>query len=393
VGAINEIDSELAEIASISQYGIISDGVTDQTAEIIDLFTALGDNFKGTLLIPYNTLFDIMSVYGAMPVGVNVFDKSLINQNYAVGNRTKPIVFGSRDTDSDDSHYQIVSGHHAILLMNNLGIAKKTDGTPTDSASKGKISRCFAGGFLTNGTKGPRLFAMETFSKLPSVNKWAISLNQIRKLSEPDGAEIGDTIEVITEDGYLGIGVVPAYNLHVRNKTSNTSLTTIIKAENTNNSSVSGINLSNKKADGTVMERKINHSNTGILQIRKLDDSGSNLDITDTYINPKVTLGIGNTSRVWGSAVDGDTTPSISGVGGLVIANTVATTITNFDGELAGENPEITLIFTSANTTIQNGTIRLKDHVNWTPTVNSTLTLFKNGALSTAWFEKCRSQY
>lgn len=82
---------------------------------------------------------------------------------------------------------------------------------------------------------------------------------------------------------------------------------------------------------------------------------------------------------------DGDTTPSVAGRNVFRTVNTGATTITDFDDGVDGQ--EITVIFSDANTTVSDaGNLALS--AAFTSTANDTLTLIRRG---TVWFEKCRS--
>ena len=88
----------------------------------------------------------------------------------------------------------------------------------------------------------------------------------------------------------------------------------------------------------------------------------------------------------WLTAADGDTTPSVLNAKRLVLSNTGATTVSNFDDAKDGQ--EITLFFTNGNTTVNQSNAYLAGGVNFTGTANDTLTLVKRGIY---WYEKCRS--
>lgn len=84
---------------------------------------------------------------------------------------------------------------------------------------------------------------------------------------------------------------------------------------------------------------------------------------------------------------DADATPSVSGGYIFVEVNTGATTITNFDDMQDGQ--EITLLFTTANTTIQdNANVQLAGGANFVGTANDVLILKKIG---TTTYEISRS--
>jgi hypothetical protein len=84
---------------------------------------------------------------------------------------------------------------------------------------------------------------------------------------------------------------------------------------------------------------------------------------------------------------DGDTTPSVAGGKVFKTSNTAATSITFFDDPIEGQ--EITIIFGDANTTLVAGTtVKLKDGLNYTGTLNGTIQLIYQGG---TWYETGRS--
>lgn len=88
----------------------------------------------------------------------------------------------------------------------------------------------------------------------------------------------------------------------------------------------------------------------------------------------------------WLTAADGDTSPSVASAKNIVLANTSATTITNFDNGVDGQ--EITLFFTNGNTTVNRDNAFLNGNVNFVGSANDTLTLIKKDPY---WYEKSRS--
>lgn len=94
---------------------------------------------------------------------------------------------------------------------------------------------------------------------------------------------------------------------------------------------------------------------------------------------------LGLVNRV-GTYTPGDTTPSVSGVSTMLIANSSATTITNFTGGVAGQ--VIFLRFNDSNTTVDRSNAYLAGGANFVSTADDTLTLISNGTL---WFEISRS--
>ncbi len=89
-------------------------------------------------------------------------------------------------------------------------------------------------------------------------------------------------------------------------------------------------------------------------------------------------------------AVDQDTTPEVNGYSTVVLSNTVATTITDFDtSEL---DKELVIVATNNNTTIQsNANIILDGSTNITLNTNDVLTLRKIADVGDFWIEVGRS--
>ena len=111
----------------------------------------------------------------------------------------------------------------------------------------------------------------------------------------------------------------------------------------------------------------------------------ANLTYDGTNLSVLGTASAGHVYRQ-GTYTDGATTPSVAGVSFLYIANTSATTITNFTGGVSGQ--VITLIFSNANTTINRSNAYLSLGVNFVSTARDTLTLIYYGVL---WYEVSRS--
>jgi hypothetical protein len=95
------------------------------------------------------------------------------------------------------------------------------------------------------------------------------------------------------------------------------------------------------------------------------------------------TLGVAVKTGVY---TPGDTTPSVSGVSFLNIANSGATSITNFTNAVEGQ--VLMLLFQDSNTTITRNNAYLSGGTNFTSTANDTLTLIYS---SPNWYEIARS--
>lgn len=97
------------------------------------------------------------------------------------------------------------------------------------------------------------------------------------------------------------------------------------------------------------------------------------------------------TTRAIVTASDGDTTPDVSSCDILVLNNSAATTITDFDGgsQTLDDGQELTVEFTNGNSTLQNNAaIKLAGAADFVGTMNDTLTLIRRNGV---WKEKARS--
>jgi hypothetical protein len=133
---------------------------------------------------------------------------------------------------------------------------------------------------------------------------------------------------------------------------------------------------------------KVNNGNLVVGTAGKgLADSAGNLKlaVTTTSVDASSVLSGGLTNRK-GTYTDGATTPSVAGVSYLIIANTSATSITNFTGAVEGQ--VLFLRFNDSNTTITRNNAYLAGSANFTSAQNAILVLIYEGA---AWFEVCRS--
>lgn len=116
------------------------------------------------------------------------------------------------------------------------------------------------------------------------------------------------------------------------------------------------------------------------------DSSGNlKLAITTTSVAASSVLSGGLTHRL-GTYSAGETTPSVTGVSHLDIANASPTTITNFTGAVRGQM--LLLLFRDGNTTITRANAYLAGAVDFTSANRATLLLMSDGSF---WYEVCRS--
>jgi hypothetical protein len=366
--------SQLEDIATVNvkNYGIISNGTTDQTSALVDLFTTTLVNFKGNILIPFNTKFNIQTVFSNAPINAFIEDKSMINMYNSESYKQRYYNIGENGRVDNDFITQLISGHHPALVLNNIG----TSGT--DSASKARNSIIYAHGFNTDGTLKSHMIQQVYNDGL----KWIWGLRILKKYLD-DETPLDSTIIAFDENGNFGLnGLISGYNHSIRNFSSDTSTNTGSIISNTNNNSTSTHTFEAKKSDGTVIRYslRINADDTFTIvknaeNLIRFSDRG--VEFTKAkIINWKIISG---------------STPDVSSGVDFFVNNTSVTSITNF---INSGNQEIRLIFQNANTTLihNSSLLRLKGGVNWNPSQYSSITLVKNGSVTGAWIETSRNE-
>jgi hypothetical protein len=225
-------------------------------------------------------------------------------------------------------------------------------------------------------------------------NKQAYALFHGSILSPTSGAEQGQlhfetaTAGALTEKMIIGttnlvineIGAV--FNVRIEGDTD----ANLFYTDATNSRVGIGIVTPAEKLD---VVGKIKVSDNIVIGTSGKGITDSTAALTSTYNSTGITTNGTNTAgqvyRV-GTYTDGDTTPTVLGVSHMVIANTGATSITNFTNSVDGQI--LTLLFNDSNTTITRNNAYLSGGVNFVSTNNDTLTLISNGGL---WYEVSRS--
>lgn len=157
--------SKNEDTLDMRDFGLVVDGLTDQTATINAKLAALGAaGFRGWIKIPYNTKFDVPTVYAAVPTGIILDDESSINWGQPPSYKNKFRIMYSGDLVADDTQQVIASGHHPALMLLNMGTAGST------AASSRYGSILHGVGKDTDGD--PLLGWLFQFAKHPSLDKW-----------------------------------------------------------------------------------------------------------------------------------------------------------------------------------------------------------------------------
>ena len=149
---------------NLKDYGIVSDGVTDQTAAIVALFVGQLASYRGRVIADYNTKFTPITVYNAIPLRVTLDDRSEINYGQPPVYTNKFRILVTNDVEADDSSEVVASTHHPSIILNNLGTAA------TASAAKRLASILFAAGINARGDNAI-LSLVQSFIQ-DGTNKW-----------------------------------------------------------------------------------------------------------------------------------------------------------------------------------------------------------------------------
>ena len=122
-GAVQRtVEGKLRDVVDVRDYGIVVDGATSQTSELVTLMGALSSSsYRGTINIPYGTKFDVSTVYAAVPLGVILQDESSINWGQPPSYKNKFLITYSGDAVADDTQEIIASPHHPALMLLNMG--------------------------------------------------------------------------------------------------------------------------------------------------------------------------------------------------------------------------------------------------------------------------------
>lgn len=172
-GVARTLHARTADIKLITDYGnIVADG-TDQTTNIVNWLTSLGSSAVGLYIIPYNVKFIRKTIAAALPVGIVLFNFSVINDYRSAGETTKRVGIISSDSSPNDTHFSIDTRHHAILALNNDG------GSGSVSGQERKASIIWNSGEFEKGAiekQGFRGVALKQYTKESGSTYWIETL-------------------------------------------------------------------------------------------------------------------------------------------------------------------------------------------------------------------------
>lgn len=150
-----------------SWYGIVSDGTTDQTTQLVAVLTTLGaGNYRGWFFVPYNTKFSVPTVYAAVPVGVVLDDESSINWGQPPTYKNKFRIMHSGDVVNDDTQLVVSSPHHPAFMTMNTHTA--------GSSAASEYLGTWLHSIGQDSQGDPMLTMITQKRKDPSANRWMI---------------------------------------------------------------------------------------------------------------------------------------------------------------------------------------------------------------------------
>lgn len=162
---------ERASQSAVAAQGARCDGASDDTGAIV----AAGKAAKTLLVVPAGCRFDRKRLLRDLPPDALILDLSVINGFASPGETTKSVGILARDAAVNDTQWLIGSGHHAVLNLNNFGIA----GSESGNARRASVlwsAGDFANGSLKTGFRGAGLMQ---FGQEPGRREWSLTLRSL----------------------------------------------------------------------------------------------------------------------------------------------------------------------------------------------------------------------
>lgn len=350
-------------VVDIRQYGIQIKDV-DQTNEIVNLFKTSLSGYEGIVYIPYGIKFNIESVYKTVGIGTILHDDSLNSYNSG-SYRVKKFGYASPgDTVDNDSIFEIGSGHHPAIVLNNYKY------TNSDSANKSYATILFADGFRNSGNGR----IVDDYMILqgginPNKNKYRVSI-RTQKLFANQTNRVDSTIFEVDEVGRLDIGG----GIKLEPKSYDSSQRVMIHGYSPNEDSQCLLQAGKKSFNNVINQNGL--AQTIVNGNVKVD---YNIDGTTTFrgsekisIEKIKTVDIDATDKRFISL-------NLPTVNNINVSNMV-------DGQI------LTIFFENANATLLNTVFKLKGNVSYNPTQFSSITLLKRTDLTSTPIEIGRTE-
>lgn len=160
-----------ASQSAVAALGARCDGSSDDTAAIL----AAGNSAETLVVVPAGCRFDRQRLLRDLPPNVLILDWSVINGFASAGETTKSVGILARDAAVNDTQWLIASGHHAVLNLNNFGLAASESG----DARRGSVlwsAGDFANGASKTGFRGAGLMQ---FGQEPGRSEWSLTLRSL----------------------------------------------------------------------------------------------------------------------------------------------------------------------------------------------------------------------
>lgn len=419
------------------RYGIVADGITDNTAMMLAVANAF--TAGGLFTVPYGVKYNRSTLIASLHTNIVLFDLSLINDYSSAGETNKHVGITSSDNAVNDTHWHINSGHHAVMDLNNFGTAGST------SATNRLMSIIFnSGQFALGGAtkQGYRPGAINQWAKSPSGNFWIWHLRSFAPwVSVAGNYENWAQGQVIAGAGVYRASSVGHYISTGAGTTGSTepvhtsgtvsdggvSWTYVDSIDRTVFStdeygrwltgSGSGANTWEHKVgstdpNGNYVMRLVSRGVSKTADHILVPTDGSNTETAVPFIRADATVGrrimksdastdlarytdtgyaVKKLQLLSVTATNNSTTPSTTGASTLFLTNSSATSITTLTG--AVDDDIVVLIATNANTTlVSSATFLLTGSANIALTAYSSVTMKKVPvSISDRWVEIARS--
>ena len=440
-----DVQEVLREFPMITDFtGVAADG-TNQSTDIISALTgAYNTGDRVTMGIPANVKWHPMTVMA----GIQDLDRTVLidfgGRNAAdVGaENTKILGLFAVDPDAtEDTYWGSTSGHHAVFLLNNLGTSAST------SADIGRMSLLFARGYFSDDDQQFKGALIQQYRRSEvdttiwehvwsSLNPWAVLADGVTYTRWVANTAYALNVYVVTPAGTVlkctTAGTSGATAPVITIGSSGADGTVAWLAVDSNDRQVFSFDqLGRVKSNGAnvitdLVAFKQAVTDSATVAVVRVSPTGINrktrlyLESTDAlgdeYSAPYIQGGDGFLEfrdevnglaaimegenlgwkmqmqrNAWATATDADTTPTVANSSTLYLANTGATSITDFDNGTEGQILEV--IATNANTTlVHSANLTLTGSTNIAMTAYSSVTFRRvPTSISARWVEIARS--